>query len=61
MLAIDESEQSHYALMWVLDNIKESVSKFPLIIFMAQPPTKSNFMFAAPFGYACLYSSALTS
>lgn len=61
MVAIDESEQSHYALMWVLDNLKESISKFPLIIFMAQPPTKSKFVFTAPFGYARLYSSALTS
>ncbi|GAY47547.1 hypothetical protein CUMW_105260 [Citrus unshiu] len=61
MVAIDESELSHYALMWVLDNLKESISKFPLIIFMAQPPTKSKFVFTAPFGYARLYSSALTS
>ncbi|KAH9795149.1 Usp domain-containing protein [Citrus sinensis] len=61
MVAIDESEQSHYALMWVLDNLKESISKFPLIIFMAQPPTKSEFVFTAPFGYARLYSSALTT
>lgn len=26
MVAIDGSEQSHHALMWVLDNLKESIS-----------------------------------
>ncbi|KAG7941788.1 hypothetical protein I3843_16G064400 [Carya illinoinensis] len=42
MVAIDESEYSHYALIWVLDNLKESITKSPLVIFMTQPPTIIN-------------------
>ncbi|KAF2311068.1 hypothetical protein GH714_019354 [Hevea brasiliensis] len=56
MLAIDESEYSHYALIWVLDNLKESLAKSPLFIFMAQPPPK-NYPFAASLGSARMYCS----
>ncbi|KAF2311065.1 hypothetical protein GH714_019333 [Hevea brasiliensis] len=56
MLAIDESEYSHYALIWVLDNLKESLTKSPLFIFMAQPPPK-NYPFAASLGSARMYCS----
>ncbi|KAF5468588.1 hypothetical protein F2P56_012731 [Juglans regia] len=55
MLAIDESEYSHYALVWALDNLKESLTNSPLVIFMAQPPTKSTYTFAASLGSARLY------
>lgn len=56
MVAIDESECSHYALMWVLDNLKESLTdKSPLLIFMAQPPPANNITFAAPLGSARMY------
>ncbi|KAG2664133.1 hypothetical protein I3843_16G064200 [Carya illinoinensis] len=55
MVAIDESEYSHYALIWVLDNLKESITKSPLVIFMAQPPTKSNYTYAAALGSARMY------
>lgn len=56
MVAIDESECSHYALMWVLDNLKESITdKSPLLIFMAQPPPVNNITFAAPLGSARMY------
>ncbi|KAG2666800.1 hypothetical protein I3760_15G081900 [Carya illinoinensis] len=55
MVAIDESENSHYALVWALDYLKESIKNSPLVIFMAQPPTKSNYTFAAPLGSARLY------
>ncbi|KAJ4709927.1 universal stress protein A-like protein [Melia azedarach] len=57
MVAIDESEYSYYALIWTLDNLKDSISKFPLIIFMAQQPTNYNYTFAAPFGSALVYSA----
>lgn len=56
MVAIDESDNSHYALMWVLDNLKESVSSAPLLIFMAQPPAKSTYSFAASLSSARMYT-----
>ncbi|VVA17987.1 PREDICTED: universal stress [Prunus dulcis] len=55
MVAIDESDCSHYALMWVLDNLKDSITKSPLIIFVAQPPATGNITFAAPLGVARMY------
>ncbi|XVF84775.1 hypothetical protein PTKIN_Ptkin17bG0065700 [Pterospermum kingtungense] len=54
MVAIDESENSHYALMWVLDNLKQSLNS-PLIIFMATSPANNNFSYAAPLASARLY------
>ncbi|XWS22491.1 hypothetical protein CRYUN_Cryun29cG0039700 [Craigia yunnanensis] len=54
MVAIDESEYSHYALMWVLDNLKQSLNS-PLIIFMATPPPKNNIAYAAPLASARMY------
>lgn len=55
MVAIDESEYSHYALIWVLDNLKESITKSPLVIFMAQPPPHTNYTFPASLGSARMY------
>lgn len=56
MVAIDENDSSHYALMWVLDNLKESITtNNPLVIFMAEPPTKSNYTFAANLSSARLH------
>lgn len=57
MLAIDESESSYHALMWVLKNLRESItaSGSPLHIFMPCPlPVNSN-VFAASLGSARLY------
>ncbi|XP_057961054.1 uncharacterized protein LOC131153049 [Malania oleifera] len=55
MVAIDESENSYNALMWVLDNLKESITKSPLVIFAAQPPPQYNYTFAASLGSARMY------
>jgi hypothetical protein len=52
MVAIDESEYSYYALNWVLDNLKESIIKSPLVIFMAQLPPQNSYTFAASLGSA---------
>ncbi|GMY18378.1 universal stress protein a-like protein [Fagus crenata] len=52
MVAIDESEYSYYALNWVLDNLKESIIKSPLVIFMAQLPPQNAYTFAASLGSA---------
>ncbi|PKI33237.1 hypothetical protein CRG98_046373 [Punica granatum] len=60
MVAIDESEYSHYALMWALDNLKESLSKAPLVIFMAQPPTQGTYSFAASLSSARMYTVSST-
>ncbi|GMJ03302.1 hypothetical protein like AT1G68300 [Hibiscus trionum] len=37
MVAIDESECSHYALQWALDNLGDTISASQLFIFNAQP------------------------
>ncbi|XP_059453723.1 uncharacterized protein LOC132184202 [Corylus avellana] len=55
MVAIDESDYSHYALTWVLANLKESITTSPLVIFMAQPPPRSSYTFSAPLGSARMY------
>ncbi|OWM86309.1 universal stress protein A-like protein isoform X2 [Punica granatum] len=57
MVAIDESECSHYALVWALDNLRESISgpDAQLLIFMAQPPPQHIITFAASLGSARLY------
>ena len=55
MVASDESEYSYYALNWVLDNLKESIIKSPLVIFMAQLPPQNAYTFAASLGFARMY------
>lgn len=56
MVAIDESDSSYHALIWVLDNLKETITKSPLVLFSAQPlPKCNNNIFAAPLGAARLY------
>lgn len=57
MVAIDDSECSHYALMWVLDNLEESITKSPLVIFNAQPPPTNNSFTAAALSSARMYCS----
>uniref|UniRef100_A0A5B7ANV4 Putative universal stress protein A-like protein n=1 Tax=Davidia involucrata TaxID=16924 RepID=A0A5B7ANV4_DAVIN len=57
MVAIDENESSYYALMWVLENLRESItnSSNPLVIFMAQPSPQNSYVFAASLGSARMY------
>lgn len=57
MVAIEESEYSYYALMWTLDNLRESISgsDAQLLIFMAQPPPQHVVTYAASLGSARLY------
>ena len=61
MVAIDDSECSHYALMWVLDNLEESITKSPLVIFNAQPPPTNNSFTAAALSSARMYCSVSAS
>nr|XP_011464104.1 PREDICTED: universal stress protein A-like protein isoform X1 [Fragaria vesca subsp. vesca] len=39
MLAIDESELSHYALEWTLENLGNTIHNSELLVFTAQPIT----------------------
>ncbi|XP_011007756.1 PREDICTED: universal stress protein A-like protein [Populus euphratica] len=58
MVAVDDGEHSHYALMWVLNNLEESITKSPLVIFTAQPPPSNNHSFtAAALSSARMYCS----
>ncbi|XP_022968136.1 uncharacterized protein LOC111467462 [Cucurbita maxima] len=41
MVAVDESECSYYALIWVLENLKQSIADSPLFVFTALPPPTS--------------------
>ncbi|CAK9316878.1 unnamed protein product [Citrullus colocynthis] len=41
MVGIDESECSYYALIWVLENLKQSIADWPLFLFTALPPPSS--------------------
>ncbi|XP_073004480.1 universal stress protein A-like protein [Typha latifolia] len=49
MVAIDESECSHYALEWALDHLRDSLSS-PLVVFTAQPYANVGYMAAASYG-----------
>ncbi|XP_024193719.1 universal stress protein A-like protein isoform X1 [Rosa chinensis] len=39
MVAIDESELSHYALEWTLENLGNTIHNSELLVFTAQPTT----------------------
>ncbi|KAH7516516.1 universal stress protein A-like protein isoform X1 [Ziziphus jujuba] len=55
MVAIDETESSYRALIWVLENLKESISKSPLVIFAAQPLPNHVVSSAGIVGFGLLY------
>ncbi|RWR93873.1 universal stress protein A-like protein isoform X1 [Cinnamomum micranthum f. kanehirae] len=51
MVAIDESDCSHYALDWALKNLGDSIaSSSPLMIFTAQPVVNLSHVYASSFG-----------
>ncbi|XP_042509155.1 universal stress protein A-like protein [Macadamia integrifolia] len=52
MVAIDESEYSHYALEWALTKLRDSISTSSLIIFTAEPRSEINYISAAAYGAA---------
>ncbi|CAN1826434.1 hypothetical protein LINPERHAP1_LOCUS31544 [Linum perenne] len=54
MVAIDESEFSHYALEWALSNLGDTISKSsaPLLLFTAQPFSDFAYLNASTFGAA---------
>ncbi|XP_022726536.1 universal stress protein A-like protein [Durio zibethinus] len=54
MVAIDESECSHYALQWALENLSDTISASKLFIFNAQPLATFAYLSAASYGAAPL-------
>ncbi|KAK9276975.1 hypothetical protein L1049_006514 [Liquidambar formosana] len=56
MVAIDESDYSYHALMWVLDNLKESITATPLVIFASQAPPNYNYIYAASLSSARMFT-----
>ncbi|KAK3018736.1 hypothetical protein RJ639_003030 [Escallonia herrerae] len=50
MVAIDESECSHYALKWALENLGDSIAKSELVIFNAQSLADYSYITAASYG-----------
>ncbi|KAL5553150.1 hypothetical protein UlMin_040551 [Ulmus minor] len=56
MVAIDESESSYYALIWVLDNLKEITStEWPLVIFATQLLPNCHFSVGGSIAFAGLF------
>ncbi|PON78635.1 Universal stress protein [Parasponia andersonii] len=55
MVAIDESDLNYNALIWVLDNLEESVKDTFLVIFATQPLTNFSYPLPASLGFARFY------
>ncbi|XP_058083957.1 universal stress protein A-like protein isoform X2 [Magnolia sinica] len=55
MVAIDESECSHYALKWALENLPDCIaSSAPLVVFTVQPISNTSFISVTSHGSASL-------
>ncbi|PON78636.1 Universal stress protein [Parasponia andersonii] len=52
MVAIDESECSHYALKWALENLYDTIVDSHLIIFTVQSTVDLGFAFASTYASA---------
>ncbi|KAL0463573.1 UNVERIFIED_CONTAM: putative universal stress protein [Sesamum latifolium] len=52
MVAIDESECSHYALKWTLQNLGDTIETSNLLIFTAQPVVDLGYLYASSYGAA---------
>jgi nucleotide-binding universal stress UspA family protein len=52
MVAIDESDCSHYALEWALQNLGDSLVKSEFFIFTVQPIADYTYLYASSFGAA---------
>ncbi|KAL8140075.1 hypothetical protein V2J09_006096 [Rumex salicifolius] len=57
MVAIDESEESCSALLWAVDNLRDTFNSHRLLIFAAEPPPNYINIFAASLSSARLYST----
>ncbi|XVE75201.1 hypothetical protein DITRI_Ditri12bG0076700 [Diplodiscus trichospermus] len=54
LVAIDDSECSHYALQWALENLGDTISSSQLFIFNAQPLANFAYLSASTYGAAPL-------
>ncbi|KAI8527674.1 hypothetical protein RHMOL_Rhmol12G0094100 [Rhododendron molle] len=62
MVAIDESECSHYALEWALQNLVDTLANSDLCIFTVQPIADYSYLYASSFGAAhCLFSTPVAA
>ncbi|KAM6562021.1 hypothetical protein CsatB_022019 [Cannabis sativa] len=52
MVAIDESDCSHYALQWALDNLHHTILDSKLVIFTVQSTVDLGYIFASSYGSA---------
>ncbi|KAH7571138.1 hypothetical protein ACOSP7_019781 [Xanthoceras sorbifolium] len=52
MVAIDESDCSHYALQWALEYLRDTISDSHLVIFTALPLLDFSYIYASTFGAA---------
>jgi nucleotide-binding universal stress UspA family protein len=52
MVAIDDSEFSHYALEWTLQNLRESIQNSKLFIFTVQSLADLAYVYASSYGSA---------
>ncbi|KAJ9140751.1 hypothetical protein P3X46_031359 [Hevea brasiliensis] len=52
MVAVDDSEFSHYALEWALDFLKDDIANSDLVIFTAQSNSNFGYVYASSFGSA---------
>ncbi|KAL8472660.1 hypothetical protein ACS0TY_029756 [Phlomoides rotata] len=50
MVAIDESEFSHNALEWTLENLRETIEDSKLVVFTAQPVADYSYLYASTLG-----------
>ncbi|XP_042496113.1 universal stress protein A-like protein isoform X1 [Macadamia integrifolia] len=61
MVAIEESEFSHYALKWALENFNDCLSGSSLVIFTVQTIASVGHIYAASFGSARTYGVLSTN
>ncbi|XP_021896202.1 universal stress protein A-like protein [Carica papaya] len=52
MVAIDESECSHYALQWALDFLGDTIATSKLILLTVQPLVEFGYVYASTYGAA---------
>ena len=52
MVCIDESEYSHHALNWALENLRDSLSNFQLIVFTVQSLSDFTYIHTSTLGVA---------
>lgn len=52
VVAIDESDCSHYALQWALDQLFDTMTKSDVILFTVQPVADYGYVYASSMGAA---------